>query len=232
MIKYYITAKSRAELELTLKEFAKKSQIAVAETVAIVGSSVARQLAIGVQPTGMKSGVGAKFSVGIAKQIKKAARHAQFTGDSGGIKEVHPKYRNKNGAVMVDHPRKFQPKSKKIPNADISKQVREKVREMGKAKAGWIAAGESIDSPLLKTKRGKFKRIKSVTYWIRRHVNPSNGGSQFIKRSGLDSSILLTNKVNYAYAQGSSNHSQVNKSIKTGYMRAISSIKTMLKKLK
>jgi len=232
MIKFYISPKARKELADTLKAFAKKSEIGVAETIAIIGSNVARQLAIGVQPTGMTSSVGAKFSVGIAKQVQKAARHAQYKGDDGSISEVHTKYRNRRGSVTVFHPPKFQPKSKKIPKPEVSRQVRQKVKEMGKAKAGWIAAGESIDSPLLKTKRGKFRRIKSVTYWIRRHVSGDVGSSRFVKRWGLNSSVLLTNKVSYAYAEGSPNHKQVNKSIKTGYYRSMSAIKRMIKKLK
>jgi len=231
MMSYYISPKARRELAETLKTFSEKSKIAVAEAVAIVGANVARQLAIGIQPTGLKSSVGAKFSVGIAKQVQKAARHAQYKGDELPIGDVHTKYRNKRGAVMVYHPPKFQPKSKKIPKQEVSMQVRKKVREMGKAKAGWIAAGESIDSPLLKTKRGRNRKLPGVTYWIRRHVSSSVGNSKFVKRSGLNSSVYLTNDVNYAYADGSPNHKQVNGSIKTGYMRSISKLRLMIKKL-
>jgi len=232
MMTYYISPKSRRELAETMKEFANKSKIGVAEAVSIIGSNVARQLAIGMQPTGMNSKVGAKFSVGIVRQVQKAARHAQYKGDEMPIADVHTKYRNKNGAVMVFHPPKFQPKSRKIPKQDVGKQARLKIREMGKAKAGWIAAGESIDSPLLKTKRGKNKRLSGVSYWIRRHVSMSVGRSKFVKRLGLNSGVYLTNEVGYAYASGSPNHRQVNKSIKTGYLRSITKIKNMIKKLK
>ncbi len=232
MMTYYISPKARRELESTLKEFASKSKIGVAETVAIIGSNVARQLAIGVQPTGMSSSVGAKFSVGITKQVRKAARHAEYMGDNEPIGGVHLKYRNKNGAVMVFHPKKFQPKAPKIPKPEVSRQVRLKVREMGKAKAGWVAAGERIDSPLLKTKRGKMRKLTGVSYWIRRHVSMKVGSSKFVRRWGLNSGVLLTNEVGYAYAQGSPNHKQVNKSIKTGYLRSITKIKNMIKKIK
>jgi hypothetical protein len=231
MISYYISPKSKRELEKTLKDFANKSKIGVAETIAVIGSNVAKELARGVQPFGLTSGVGAKFSVGVIKQIRKAARHSEKTGYEGGIEQVHTKYRNSQGAVMVYHPPKFQPKRKKIDKADISSQARKKVKEIGKGKAGWIASGESIDSPLLKTKKGKFKRIKGVSYWIRRHVTSSVGSSVFQKRWGLNSGLLLTNKVDYAYASGQTNHKQVNPSIKTGYMRSISAVKRLLKKL-
>lgn len=231
MISYHISARSRKELEKTLKEFASKSQIGVAETVAVIGSNVAKELARGVQPFGLTSGIGAKFSVNVIKQIRKAARHSEMTGYEGNIDQVHLKYRNKQGAVMVYHPPKFQPKRKKIDKADVSSQARKKVKEIGKGKAGWIASGESIDSPLLKTKRGKFKRIKGVSYWIRRHVSSAIGSSVFQKRWGLSSGVLLTNKVDYAYASGQTNHKQVNPSIKTGYIRSISAVKRLLKKL-
>jgi len=232
VIKYYISPKSRKELADTIKLFAKKSQIGVAETVSIVGSNVARQLAIGVQPFGISKKSAFKFSQNIGKQVQKAARHAEYRGNNARIEKVHDEYRNKQGAVMVYHPPKFQPKAPKISKQEISMQVRRKVREMGKAKSGWIAAGESINSPLLKTKRGKFKKIPGVAYWIRRHVSSSNGFSKFVKRFGLSSGVYLTNNVGYAYSSGNTNHKQVKKSIKTGYLRSITKIKNLIKKLK
>lgn len=232
MIEVKISKRQAAELEAKLKAFAARAQISVAETVAIIGSSAAKELASKIQPWGMSEAVGTKYELNILKQVQKAARWANYKGTQGDIASVHSQYRNRRGSVTVRPPRTFQPKSQIIDKQEILNYAKQKQENAGIAKSGWVAAGERIDSPLLKTKRGKFKRMRGVSKWIRRHVSDKTGDARMIKRQLISSSVLLTNKVDYAYASGSPNRSYVEKSIATGYRKSINAIRKLIKNLK
>ena len=227
MIQVRISPAQRRKLESEMKAFAKKSGVAVAETVAIIGSSVAKELASKIQPWGLSKGKGDKYELNILKQVQKAARWANYKGTEGDIATVHELYRNRKGSVTVRPPRKFQPKSKVIDKQEKLAYAKTKQEKAGIVKAAWIEAGESIDSPLLK---GKLKKI-SVGKWIRRHVGNGNGYSKMIKRKWLSSSVLITNAVSYAYLFGN-NKSNVPRAIIDGYKKSAKAAKDLLKKLK
>jgi hypothetical protein len=231
MIQVSISPAQRRKLESELKMFAKKSGVAVAETVAIIGQSVAKELARKVQPWGLGKKQGDKFELNILKQVSKAARYATYKGTPGEVSDVHERYRNKNGAVTVRAPDKIQPKRTPFLRPEVLTEAKKKQANAGIAKAGWIAAGESINSPLLKTAKGISKRIKGIASWIRRHVNSNKGSSAFIRKGGLNSTIYLTNKVDYAYSKSGSNAQAVQGAIADGYKRTITIIKARLKKL-
>lgn len=231
MIEVRISPAQRRKLESELKSFAAKSQIAVAETVAIIGQSVAKELARKVQPWGLNKKQGDKFVLSILKQVSKAARYATYKGTPGNVKDVHARYRNKNGAVTVRAPEKIQPKRKPFVRPEVLTEANKKQGNAGMAKAGWIAAGESIDSPLLKTAKGISKRIKGIAPWIRRHVSSNKGSSVFVRKGGLNSTIYLTNKVDYAYSKTGTNEQSVQGAIADGYKRTSTMIKAKLKKL-
>lgn len=231
MIEVRISPAQRRKLENELKTFAKKSGVAVAETVAILGQSVAKELARKVQPWGLSKKQGDKFELNILKQVSKAARYATYKGAPGDVSDVHARYRNKNGAVTVRAPEKIQPKRTPFVRPEVLTEAKKKQANAGMAKAGWIAAGESIDSPLLKTAKGISKRIKGIAPWIRRHVNSNKGSSQFVRKGGLNSTIYLTNKVDYAYSKAGANMRSVQGAIADGYKRASTMIKARLKKL-
>lgn len=231
MIQVRISPAQRRKLESELKNFASRSGIAVAETVAIIGQSVAKELARKVQPYGLTQKKGTAFEQSIVKQVNKAARYATFKGTQGDIKQVHESYRDKRGAVVFRPPRQFQPKRKPFTREEVDPYSEKKKSNAGIAKAGWIAAGESIDSPLLKTAKGISRRIKGVAPWIRRHVNSNKGSSAFIRKGGLNSTIFLTNKVDYAYSKNNANQNSVPGAIADGYKRTITIIKARLKKL-
>jgi hypothetical protein len=234
MIEVKISKRQAAKLESELKAFAARAQISVAETVAIIGGSVAKELARKVQPFGLSNDVGEQYMKSIAKQTHKAARYAQFKGIQGDIKSIHRQLRsqNKKYQVLVRPPARFQPKRKAFDHEELREYVDMQMAKAGLAKAGWIQAGESIDSPLLKTKRGKLRRIKGVPGWVRRHVAARAGDSKLIKRQLLSSSVLLTNKVDYAYAKRNVNHGNVQSSIADGYRRAITAAKRIFRNLK
>ena len=110
MIEVRISPAQRRKLESELKNFASRSGIAVAETVAIIGQSVAKELARKVQPWGLSKKQGDKFEHNILKQVSKAARYATYKGAPGDVSDVHERYRNKNGAVTVRAPDKYSQK--------------------------------------------------------------------------------------------------------------------------
>ena len=191
MIQVRISPAQRRKLESEMKDFARKSGVAVAETVAIIGQSVSKELARKVQPYGLTATMGKAFELSIVKQVNKAARYATFKGAEGTIDQVHQLYRNRRGAVIARPPRQFQPMRKPFERAEVDAWAEKKKANAGIAKAGWIAAGESIDSPLLKTARGLSRKIKGVAAWIRRHVKASKGSSRFVRKGGLNSTVYL-----------------------------------------
>lgn len=231
MIEVRISPAQRRKLENELKTFAKKSGVAVAETVAIIGQSVAKELARKVQPWGLSKKQGDRFELNILKQVSKAARYATYKGAPGDVSDVHARYRNRNGVVTVRAPEKIQPKRTPFVRPEVLTEAKKKQANAGMAKAGWIAAGESIDSPLLKSTKGVSKRIKGISSWIRRHVNSNKGSSLFVRKGGLNSTIYLTNKVDYAYSKAGTNGRAVQGAISDGYKRSITIIKARLKKL-
>jgi hypothetical protein len=234
MIDVKISKRQSAKLEAELKAFAARAQVSVAETVAIIGFSVAKELARKVQPFGLSNAVGKEYMGSIAKQVHKAARYAEFKGLNGDIKSIHRQLRSQNSKyqVLVKPPAKFQPKRKPFDKQEVKQYVDSQMAKAGLAKAGWIEAGESIDSPLMRTIKNKIRKIKGVPQWVRRHVNARAGESKLIKRQFLSSSVLLTNKVDYAYAKRNSNHGNVQSSIAAGYRQSITAAKRIFKNLK
>jgi hypothetical protein len=232
MIQVRISPAQRRRLEGEMKQFAKRAGVAVGETVAIIGSSVAKELARKVQPFGLSEEVGEKFMKSIMAQVHRSVRWAIFKGTEGTVSQVHGMYRNSRGAVIVRPPRQFQPKRKTLDWIDVDEHLALKQQNAGIAKAGWIAAGENIDSPLLRTAKNKVRQIKGVAKWIRRHVKASKGSSRFVRKGGLNSTVYLTNKVDYAYSKRNSNRGQVDSSIADGYKRSITMAKRIFRNLK
>ena len=232
MIQVRISPAQRRKLESELKEFSKRAGVAVGETVAIIGSSVAKELARKVQPYGLTQATGDKYEENILKQVSKAARFATYKGTQGTIEQVHQQYRNRKGAVTVRAPNKIQPQRTPFERSEVVAYAKTKQENAGIAKAGWIAAGENIDSPLLKTIRGKIRKIKGISKWIRRHVKTSKGSSRFVRKGGLNSTVYLTNKVDYAYSSNNSNRKTWQESIADGYKRSITMVRARLKQLK
>ena len=232
MIRISISPKQRRILDSEMKEFAKRAGVAVGEVVAIVGQSCAKELARKVQPWGLSQAVGLKFMESIEIQIRKAARYALQRGIEGDLKSVHQRLRNRRGAVTVQPSAEFDPKRKPFGKWEVPKLIDNKLPKAGRAKAGWIAAGESISSPLLKTARGITRKIKGVPDWVRRHAKSSFGSSIFRNNGRLSSTVYLTNNVNYAYSKNNSNRGDVSTALSDGYKRSITMIRARLKKLK
>jgi len=232
MIRISISPKQRRILDAEMKEFAKRAGVAVGEVVAIVGQSCAKELARKVQPWGLSQAVGEKFMTSIEIQVHKAANYAMEKPISGDIATVHQKLRNRRGAVTVQASAEYNIKREPFYGWEIKHLAKIKSKLAGKAKAGWIAAGESISSPLLKTARGLTRKIKGVPNWVRRHAKSSFGSSIFRNNGRLSSTVYLTNNVNYAYSKNNSNRGDVSTALSDGYKRSITMIRARLKKLK
>jgi hypothetical protein len=230
MIQVRISPAQERQLEKELKKVADKSRSGIAETVAIIGLSVSKELASKIQPWGLAKSKGEKYKLSILIQVQKAARWANYKGTEGDIATVHELYRNPRGSVTVRPPRTFQPKSKIIDKQKKLDYAKTKQEKAGIAKAAWIEAGESIDSPLLKGRKSKKTRI-SVGEWIRRHASNGNGYSKMIKRRWLSSSVLITNAVSYAYSFGN-NKSNVQRAINDGYKKSIKAAQKIFQSLK
>jgi len=232
MIRISISPKQRRILDAEMKAFATRAGVAVGEVVAIVGQSCAKELALKIQPWGLTQAKGDKFALNIEKQIRKAARYGIKYGVAGTLDDIYKKYRNKSGTVRGKSAGKFQPKRPLFEKSEIDALVVKQVKKAGTSKAGWIAAGESISSPLLKTAKGAAMKIKGISKWIRRRVNSSVGSSFFKNNGRLSSTVYLTNNVDYAYSSNNSNKTQVSSALNKGYRDSIKMIRSALKKLK
>jgi len=177
MIRISISPKQRRILDAEMRAFAKRAGVAVGEVVAIVGQSCAKELSRKIQPWGLNQSAGKKFELSIAKQVHNAARYAEQTGAQGDIKSVHQALRNHRGAVVKRPSKQFQPKRKPFNRQELKSYVEKKMKNAGMAKAGWVAAGESIKSPLLKTAKGIVRKIKGIAPWIRRHAKSAAGNA-------------------------------------------------------
>jgi hypothetical protein len=232
MIRISISPKQRRILDAEMKAFATRAGVAVGEVVAIVGQSCAKELARKVQPWGLNQAGGKKFMLSIAKQVHNAARYAEQTAIQGDIETVHKGLRNHRGAVVKRPSKQFQPKRKLFDRTELKAYVEKQMAKAGMAKAGWVAAGESISSPLLKTARGLVRKIKGIAPWIRRHAKSSAGSSVFKNNGRMSSTIFLTNNSSYAYSKNNTNRGDVSTALSDGYKRSITMIRARLKKLK
>jgi hypothetical protein len=231
MIKITISPAQRRKLDAEMKEFAKRAGVAVGDTVVILAQSCAKELARKVQPWGLNQGTGDRFMQSIAKQVHKAAKYAVGNGIDGEIQDVHAKLRNKDGQVGVTPPKEITPKREWFISGKVKYYIKQQQAKAGKAKAGWIAAGENISSPLLLTSKNKKRKIKGISKWIRRHVKEPNGTAKFNRQQGLSSSVALTNKVDYAYSVNNTNKGYVASSLADGYKRSVTVLRKRIKEL-
>jgi len=206
-IKLELTRESRKETERLLKRYSELIGDGAEEGLKQVGKSVARRLAITVQPFGINSPKGKKFMESIGNQVDRV-----FVGVNMGylprnsIAGAHRDAR-RDGSV----PRRKSPYRSKIGhrwNNNISmgdkEQYKRKVQaRAGIAKSGWITAGEAL----------RAGKITGIAKWIRRHVG-KNGTAQ-IHGKGLKVKLELTNTT--GYIRSIQNDRAVQSAIKTGY---------------
>lgn len=229
MIKTEIDQKSIREFRRLLGKFEKQTGIAVEEAIIDMAKSTARRLTHTVQPYGTSSKVGEKFTESVEAQIDRAWYGANVGAfDSSSMAAAHKDARNSNGVVPKRRFRTFKNFQIKISVSEKEQYKRQKIKNVGIAKAGWVSAGESTISVFSKTKSGKQKILSGIAKWIRRHVKPALGSSK-ITRKGISTTVDLTNKVTYIAKLQS--ESDQNVAINQGRRNGIARIKHILKRL-
>ena len=206
-MKIELTRSSRKETERLLEKYAEITGKGVEDGIKEVGKSVARRLAITVQPFGISSAKGKKFMESIGHQVDRvfvgvnmgylprnsiASAHAAARRD-GSVPRRKSAYRSKAGHRW-----------KNIISTGEKEQYKRKVQaHAGIAKSCWITAGEMLGD-------GK---ITGVAQWIRRHVG--KGGKSQVSGRGVKAVIEMENTTGYI---GSiQNDRAVQSAIKTGY---------------
>jgi|TARA_R110000823_G_scaffold182053_1_gene314899 hypothetical protein len=206
-IRIELTRESRRETERLLEKYSKITGKGVEDGIKEVGKSVAKRLAITVQPFGINSSKGKKFMESIGHQVDRvfvgvnmgylprnsiASAHAAARRD-GSVPRRKSAYRSKAGHRW-----------KNIISMGDKEQYKRKVQaHAGIAKSGWITAGEMLGA-------GK---ITGVAKWIRRHVG--KGGKSRVSGRGMKAVIELENTT--GYIRSIQNDRAVQSAIKTGY---------------
>jgi len=190
MIKVELDRSTAHQTQKLLKDFSRLTGEGVEEGIKDVGLSVARALAMRVQPYGTKEAQGKKFIKSIGGQVDRAyiAVNLGATSATSSMADAHRQMRNSRGVVPNRQFRKEKGvKWKGLISQSEKEQYKRKVQaKAGRAKAAWIAAGNSI---------GRAK-ISHIAQWIARHIS-SGRGSHEIKGKGLKLTLVLINSTPY-----------------------------------
>lgn len=179
-----VDAAARRKMERTLRDFSKATGKTAEDGIRRIALTGARQLATKVQPYGI-TGKAQKMLHGIvAKQAHRAISNANVEGISGSAASVHLRGRV-GGKVPRDLPTKGRFKRKPISFAERNQHVDKQVKKVGRAKAAWIEAGESIGGEKI-----------TVQKWLRQNVGGGFGMSTK-KGTGIKTTITLTNSTPY-----------------------------------
>lgn len=229
MVKVEIDQRSVRDFKKLLKQFERATGTAVEEGIIDMAKSTSRRLAHTVQPYGTSSNVGQKFTESVEAQIDRAWYGANVGAfNSSSMAAAHKDARNSKGVVPKRRFRTFKKFEMKISVSEKEQYKRQKVKNVGIAKAGWVAAGESTISILSKTKSGKQKILSGIAKWIRRHVKSSLGSSK-TTRKGISTTVDLTNKVSYISKLQS--QSDQNTAINQGRRNGIARIRHILNRI-
>jgi hypothetical protein len=215
------------EFKRLLKEYANKTGDSIEEGIIEMAKSTARRLAHTVPPYGTSPEIGKKFEESIGNQIDYAwygASRGAFPSSS--MEAAHAAARNSRGVVRMRKFRRFKEMNESISVGQKEAYKRNKVKNAGIAKAGWVAAGESTIGKLSRTKKGNIKKLSGIGKWIRRHVKTKLGESK-IKRDGMSTTVALTNKVSYIARLHK--QSEQDRAIEQGRRNGIARMKHILK---
>lgn len=199
---------TKTRFENQLKRFAEATGKTVEEGLEQTAEGVGKRLIHTVQPYGINAKVGDKFAMSIAKQVNRAIRHANVSGQDGSAAVVHKQNRNSEGQVPRDLNTAGQFKRSPVERGETDALIKRKMENAGIAKGAWFAATNQISS----------KKIGGVAKWITRHEN-SGYGSCSKSGKGLSYKITLTNSTPYIERVQSTG--DVEKSISTGYKNFI-----------
>jgi len=219
MVKMELDRRSLAQFKRTLKDYEKKTGIAIEDAVIEMAKSTGRRLAHTVPPYGLSSAVGKKFMDSIGVQVDRAW-YGSIKGayPSTSMDAAHAAARNNRGVVPKRKFRQYKGEEMKISVGDKEAYKRKIKRNAGIAKAGWVVAAEKTIGKQSLTKRGAIKKLSGIAAWIRRNAKDKLGESK-VTRRGISTSVDLTNKV--TYISRLHKPSEQTRAIKQGYNNAI-----------
>ena len=216
-----IKMEGEAQTKQLLRQFAKLTGKGVETGIKEMALSTSRQLAIKMQPYGISDkGKAAKFLKNIEKQVVQVWFGINLGAypESTDLKSSHYALR-RNGRI---HGRMFRKEQGNywrdlIPEDERDRYAKEQQAKAGRAKAAWIAAGNSLNV-------GKASRIGR---WIQRHVGSGRGTSKVMRR-GLFTKIELAN--NTPYLDGVQNHRNVAAALLKGRENGVKRMRKIIDK--
>ena len=187
---------NESEMKKTLRKWERLTGKGVEEGIEQMARSTARPLSETVQPW---SGRGSKGKSAMAKFIKNIELQVSqvWVGINLGYYELQGSfestYNNLRRRGVIRH-RKFRSRMGRRWRWIVSEQekdmlVKKQQDKAGRAKAGWIAAGYSVNR----------KRLDSGNRYVQRHVRSGYGHAQKTGR-GMDAEIELHNRTPYLKA--------------------------------
>ena len=181
-----IDKKSQRQAERILEDFAKRAGIHVDDVINGMARSSAKNMAISVQPFGLKATTGKKFAGSIAKQVSRAIRNANVTGRGGSAEDVHKSVRDSRGRVSRDLETSGQYKRKPVDFSERDALIKKQIGKSGRAKGAWIEAGDKVTG----------KKTTGVASWISRHRKEGYGDARK-SGDGINYAVEISNKTPY-----------------------------------
>lgn len=215
MIKVSLDPVSQRGISTRLNDYKKLANKTNREITIELAKACAKEIANRVQPFGLSAKVGKAFEGSIAKQVNRAIRNAEISGDTGTAEYAHKKRRDNKGQV----PRNLRMKGRRvrsIPPEDASEIVLKKKQNAGMVKGAWIAAAESLGG-----------KISGIPKWIRRHAG--RNGTSDIKIGSNASTVTITNTLGHARSTLSSPN--LNAALKTAYNKQWKRMTIQIKKI-
>jgi len=217
MISATITPKAAANFKKLVSEYQKKLGKTKNELMIDLAKSQARALASAIQPYGMSAKSGKKFEESIKLQVSRAIRNSNIVGGSQSAVEAHQSRRNAQGRVPKSYTIRGQFKRTPIPISEALDLAKKKSKNAGLAKAGWIAAAETLDN----------KKISGIPKWLREDVSH---GSSKVTKTGASIVIFLTNQITYISSVLS--EAKSNKALSVAYNKNLKRMQSALNKVK
>ena len=215
-MKIELTRSSRKETERLLEKYAEITGKGVEDGIKEVGKSVARRLAITVQPYGLTSAKGKSFMDSIGHQVDRVVFGMQIGAfPQTTIKDAHAKARRR-GSVPKQSFKGRATGWREISGAEVRAYRAKAQSKAGRGKAAWVAAGNAIGA-------GK---LRSIAKWVSRHSGAY--GSAGMTGKGLKLSLQLENKT--PYIKSIQNQKDISKSIKQGYRNGYKRLERIIRR--
>jgi hypothetical protein len=192
MIRISIDRSSMAATRRLIREYERKVGREAGDSVIAIAREASRQAAQKCPPFGLTQKTGDKFQKSIAKQVARAVRNAEVTGQQGAAAAIHASKRDSKGRVPKGLKTDGNLRRAPVAVRDRESHIDKKQANAGMVKGAWIHAGHllgRVTSPIAGRRRAIVGR------WILRHM--SNGKAE-INRRGINTVVTLTNTIRWA----------------------------------